>query len=84
MGGLTHCFNRFMCRLTHCLINLFPSVLGGYTSFLCAGGNSQSENGGIFEVLFLALMMNYLFNKQVIILSEKGGLFGNCLCFNDS
>ena len=37
-----------------------------------------------FEVLFLTLMINYLFNKQVIILSEKGGLFGNCLCFNDS
>ena len=34
IGGLTHCFNRFKSGLTHCLINLFPSVLGGYTSFL--------------------------------------------------
>ena len=32
----------------------------------------------------LTLRMNYLFSQQVIILSEKGGLFGNCLCFNDS
>ena len=29
------------------------------------GGNSRSENGGIFEVLLLALMINYLFNRQV-------------------
>ena len=28
-------------------------VLGGYTSFLCAGGNSRSEKGGLFvELLF--------------------------------
>ena len=53
IGSLTHCFNRFKSGLTHCLINLFPSVLGGYTSFLCAGGNSQSEKGGLFvELLF--------------------------------
>ena len=29
-------------------------------------------------------MINFLLSKQVIILSEKGGLFGNCLCFSDS
>ena len=32
----------------------------------------------------LTLVINFLYSKQVIILSEKGGLFGNCLCFNDS
>ena len=30
------------------------------------------------------LVINFLLGKQVIMLSEKGGLFGNCLCFNDS
>ena len=48
------------------------------------GGNSRSEKGGIFVELLLFLVINYLFSKQVIILSEKGGLFGNCLCFNDN
>ena len=32
----------------------------------------------------LSLVINFLCSRQVIILSEKGGLFGNCLCFNDS
>ena len=30
------------------------------------------------------LVINFLLSKQVIMLSEKGGLFGNCFCFNDS
>ena len=33
---------------------------------------------------FFVLVINYLFREQVIILSEEGGLFGNCLCINDS
>ena len=32
----------------------------------------------------LTLIINYLFSGQGIILGEKGGLFGNCLCLNDS
>ena len=31
----------------------------------------------------LSLVINFLLSRQVIILSEKGGLFGVCLCFND-
>ena len=38
----------------------------------------------IFVESSLALMITFFLNGQMKILSEKGGLFGNCLCFNDS
>ena len=39
----------------------------------------MSEEGGLF-----VLVINYLFSKQVKILSEKGGLFWKLFCFNDN
>ena len=33
---------------------------------------------------FFVLVINDLFSGQVIILSEKGGLFWKHLCFNDN
>ena len=38
----------------------------------------------IFVESSLALMITFFLNGQSKILSEKGGLFGNCLCFDDS
>ena len=42
IGSLTHCFNRINCGLTHCLINLFPSVLGGVYIFFVVSCSSYA------------------------------------------
>ena len=38
----------------------------------------------IFVESILVLMIIFFLNRQMKILSEKGGLFGNFLCFSDS
>ena len=57
---------------------------GGVYTFIFGRLEYWCENGGILVDSPQTLRMNLLFSEQVIILSEKGGLFGNCLCFNDS
>ena len=57
---------------------------GGIHLFFCEDSNSQSEMFEFFVESILALMITFFLNGQMKILSEKGGLFGNCLCFNDS
>ena len=82
IGGLTHCFNRLKCGLTHCLINLYPSILGGvYIFFVVQVVIFLAKKVDFLWSYFFVLVINYLFGEQVKIFSEKVGLFLETILF---